>query len=477
LYDLATLITSLDRAADQDIPMVGARDFYAVSPLQRRLWLLQINEPQDISYNMTTAFRVMAALDKPLLEECLDYLVQRHDQLRASIVLHDDGPVVKLSGTLLSAAYLHYVDGVETVEEFKSLAGDFSNQPFTLSQGPLFRILIVQKSPEDFYVVFNLHHIIADGWSISVLLSELIMLYKAKLKGDVYSLPPLFLRYVDIAQWMSGRNQQDSSAYWLTRIGPKIRQAAFPYIKTEDNFLGATSHFILSDDLSRQVIQSAQERKCTTFQLMMFAFALLQSRLSGIDHFVIGTSVSGRTNGAMEPVVGFFVNMMPVVVNIDKQVVLREALQHFAAGMAADMVHSAIPFDELSALFRKDRGIQLVNYINTRFVYNDFSSLDIHAGDIPVEEIEVKMEGSKFDLSFTVQPFGEGFSLNVEYKTDRYTKTVINTYVNQWQMVLKRVCELDDVKVESLFLNGWDESAVNLKSRSHELLKHFKGVS
>jgi len=477
LIDLASLITSLERAADQDIPMAGERDFYAVSPLQRRLWLLQTNEPKDISYNMTTAFRVMIALNKPLLEECLDYLVQRHDQLRASIVLHDDGPVVKLSGTLLSAAYLHYVDGVESVEEFKSLAGDFCNQPFILNQGPLFRVMIMQNSPQDFYIVFNLHHIITDGWSISILLSELILLYNAKLKGDHYSLPPLSLRYVDFAQWMSGRNQQDSSAYWLSRIGPQIRQAAFPHVKTEDNLLGATSNFILPDDLSRLVIQTALERKCTTFQLMMFAFALLQSRLSGNDHFIIGTSVSGRTSSAMEPVVGFFVNMMPVVVNIDKQVTLREALQHFAAGMAADMAHAAIPFDELSALFRKDRAIQLGNYINTRFVYNDFSSLDIHAGDIAVEEIEVKMEGSKFDLSFTVQPLGEGLSLNVEYRTSMYTQTVIHTYANQWQMMLKRVCELDDVKVESLFLTGWDESAVNLKSRSHELLKHLKGVS
>lgn len=476
LGDLASLITSLERAADQEIPLAGEKDFYAVSPLQRRLWLLQSNDPQDISYNMTTAFRVMATFNKSLLEESLDYLVQRHDQLRANVLLHDDGPVVKLMPALPSATYLHYVEGVKNYAAFIELAGAFSNQPFTLDKGPLFRVMIMENSPQDFYIVFNLHHIITDGWSISILLSELMMIYKAKLGGDPYQLQPLPFRYVDLAQWMSEKTAGNSTAYWLSRVGPQIRQAAFPYVQTTGAASGATIHFNLPEDLSRQVVQTALDRKCTTFQLMMFAFALLQSRLSGNDHFVIGTSVSGRTNSAMEPVVGFFVNMIPVVVNIDKQTTLQHAIQDFATGMTADMAHAAIPFDELSALFRKDRGIQLGNFIRTRFVYNDFSSLDIHGDGISVEEIEVKMEGSKFDLSFTVQPFGQGLSLNVEYKTNKYTKTVIQTYVNQWQMMLKRICEAEDVLLEKLFLTGWDESAVNLKSRSHELLKHLKGV-
>jgi hypothetical protein len=133
-----------------------------------------------------------------------------------------------------------------------------------------------------------------------------------------------------------------------------------------------------------------------------------------------------------------------------------------------------ISFDELSALVKKESGIQLSEYINTRFVYNDFGTQEHKGSSIEAEEIEVVMEGSKFDLSFTVQPYRNSLSLNVEYKAGKYMKAVIISYVKQWEQLLEQLCEQEEAQVEMLLTHHWDDTAVKLKTKSHELLKSMK---
>jgi hypothetical protein len=133
-----------------------------------------------------------------------------------------------------------------------------------------------------------------------------------------------------------------------------------------------------------------------------------------------------------------------------------------------------LSFDELSSLLRKEKGIQLSEYINTRFVYNDFSAQENTRKSVDVTEIEVVMEGSKFDLSFTVQPYKDTLSLNVEYKAAKYTKTAIVSYIKQWEHLLEQLCGQEDAQVEMLLVNSWDDAASKLRTKSHELLKSLK---
>jgi len=468
LHALASFVASQQKDTKQLILHTGEQPYYSLSPLQRRLWFIQQREPDNISYNMTTAFKVSMALEQDILEECFAILVQRHDQLRASFLLQEDGPVVQLA---TPASYLTFLSGERSVAEIMELANVFSNTPFRLDQAPLFRVLIMDGDAGHFYLVINLHHIIADGWSISVMLSELLSLYKSKLAAQPATLVPLPLRYVDIAKWMSTRDTTVSSQYWLNKITSAVQYSVFPYIAEYDTNEGATLHHALPEELSLRVLQLAKALKVTDFQLMMFSFALLQTSVSGSNHFIIGSSVSGRTHTSMESVIGFFVNMLPVLVNIDKQRTVRDALSRFSNGIKEDMEYVDLSFDELSALVRKEKGINLPEYISTRFVYNNFSAEE---NSMDAEEIEVIMDGSKFDLSFTVQPYKKGLSLNVEYKTGKYTKAVIIAYIKQWEMMLEQVCEHPEEQIEQLLSHSLEDAAVRLKVKSHELLKSMK---
>ncbi|PSL24057.1 non-ribosomal peptide synthetase [Chitinophaga ginsengisoli] len=477
LYDLSMYVASQQHRATYVIPHVGEQAFYSVSPLQRRLWFLQQREPDNISYNMTTAFKVSTPLKRDILEAAFEALVQRHDQLRAAFTLQENGPVVELKELPEPSAYLTFLGGKRSVEEIMDLAKVFSNTPFKLDQAPLFRVLIMESDDQYFYMVINLHHIIADGWSIGVLLADLLSIYEAKLAGTAASLAPLPLRYVDIAQWMSGQSQavtESAMVYWRKKITAGIAHSVFPYMAADEEVEGITLHHVLPEQLAQKVLQLARRRQVTDFQLLLFSFSLLQAKLSGTGHFVIGSSVSGRTNTSMEPVVGFFVNMLPVVVNVDRQATVRKALQDFAAGIRQDMNHMDISFDELSALVKKESGIQLSEYINTRFVYNDFGTREQQQNSIEAEEIAVVMEGSKFDLSFTVQPYRNSLSLNVEYKAGKYTRAVIISYVKQWEQLLEQLCEQEEAVVDVLLIHHWDDTAVKLKTKSHELLKSMK---
>jgi non-ribosomal peptide synthetase component F len=172
--------------------------------------------------------------------------------------------------------------------------------------------------------------------------------------------------------------------------------------------------------------------------------------------------------------VGFFVNMMPVLVNIDRHATVRQALHDFADGIRQDMNHTDISFDELSALVRKEKGIQLTEYISSKFVYNDFGAQENKKNRIEAEEIEVTMEGSKFDLSFTVQPYKNTLSLNVEYKAGKYTRAVIISYIRQWELMLEQLCDQEEAQIDMLLTHNWEDTAVKLRTKSHELLKSMK---
>lgn len=135
------------------------------------------------------------------------------------------------------------------------------------------------------------------------------------------------------------------------------------------------------------------------------------------------------------------------------------------------MSHTDISFDELSTLIKKENGIHLTDFISTRFVYNEFSATQ---GSIEAEEVEVVMDGSKFDLSFTAQPYKGRLSLNVEYKTDKYTKAAIISYIRQWEIMLSMMCDHGEGTIEKLLSRSLDDTADKLKAKSHELLKSMK---
>ncbi|WP_395625752.1 amino acid adenylation domain-containing protein [Daejeonella sp.] len=466
----------------KSIPKLPKQLFYSLSPAQRRLWFLQQLQPDNIAYNMTFAFKIQGKCNVEALKQSFNELVNRHDQLRAGFILHDEGAVLEIKNNIDHDSYLsfHYQESSDEKISLQ-LADEFCNRPFKLDKAPLFRVLTTFSNEEVFYVFLNMHHIITDGWSMGILLAELTQIYQSKIKGEPVVLPSIAVSYTDIAHWLQAQTDEKRSVltkHWMQRLDKNLESAFLPgleSISNNDN-QGKTLHVTLQEETVQQIRITARLWNCSENQLMLFTYAILLANLSQKKDFVFGISVSGRSHPDMENVVGFFVNMLPIIVKTDESQTVKSFFDQFVHSLLTDMNFQDLPFDELVALMQHEKGIKLGDLIKTRFVYNDFSN---HVSEIDnalkVEELNIEMQGSKFDLSFTVQPFNNTLTLNAEYKTSKYDEILIAEYIQQWEDLIIRLCQSPQLLLQEFLKNQIPSVKPNdVRQQSYLLLKKMQ---
>lgn len=477
---LASFIQSNKRTDSEEIPYLGKLPHYNVAPAQRRLWFLQSMQPESVAYNMTYSFRIEENYNNDILTSCIQELIAKHDQLRASFTLRDEQLLTILHNDISGSDYLKVLQARDNGQA-RVLINEFANLPFSLDKAPLFRVLVVELS-DGFYITLCMHHIITDGWSMSMLLDELKFLYNARSAGAYHKKTvEKRLRYVDVADWISKKitgDKDGTKEYWCNKLTLVPSPGVLPLadIIKELSYEGSTLHFKIDNDIAQLITEKAHELKCSEYQLMLFGFSMLIAKLSGNKHIIFGSSVAGRNHPATENIFGFFVNMLPVIVAIDDNLKIRKALVAFSKGIVEDMEYESLPFDELNSLVKEEKNINLSDLIKTRFVYNNFSTnKELERENLRIEEVETEVHGSKFDVSFTVQPFDNGYTLNVEYRNDRYDEATVKYYVQQWQEILKAIYESkQEDEVSSLLKKKVDPS--KMKSNSLQLLKSIKST-
>ena len=482
---LSVLLQTSSSSEFKSIPKLPEQSFYRLSPAQRRLWFMQQLQPENIAYNMTFAFKISGRCNVEGLKQSFKELVNRHDQLRAGFILHDEGAVLEIKDNIDHDSYLtfHYQESYDE-KLILQLADEFCNRPFKLDNAPLFRVLIAFSNEEVFYIFLNMHHIITDGWSMGILLAELTQIYQSKIKGEPIVLPSIAVSYTEIAHWLQEQTDEkraELTRHWMQRVDQNLESAFLPGLESisNDDNQGKTLHVTLQDETVQQIRVTARLWNCTENQLMLFSYAILLADLSQKKNFVFGISVSGRSHPDMENVVGFFVNMLPIIVKTDESQTVKNFFNQFVHSLLTDMNFQDLPFDELVALMQHEKGIKLGELIKTRFVYNDFSSQVSEIDNaLKVEELNIEMQGSKFDLSFTVQPYNNTFTLNAEYKTSKYDEALIADYIHQWEDLIIRLCQSPQLLLQEFLKN--QTSSVNpndVRQQSYLLLKKMQKLN
>ncbi|HEX6288621.1 MAG TPA: condensation domain-containing protein, partial [Herpetosiphonaceae bacterium] len=303
-----------DAGADAPPPLERASREQALplSFAQQRLWFLDQLEPGSRAYAMPIALRLHGPLDRAALQHSLDALVVRHESLRTTFpmtlgqptqVIADPQPV-----PLPIIQLAHGPDAEREAELFRLIAEDTS-RPFVLATGPLLRATLFGMDAETHVLLLNLHHIIADGWSMQVLLRELVQLYRAAAQGEAVTLPELPIQYADYAlwqrQWLQGAVRARQLGYWqhqLADLAPLHLPTDHPR-PAVPSLRGATHAFALAPTLSAAVVHLSRREGATLFMTLLAAWQVLLSRYSGQDDIVVGTPIAGRTRGETEDLI------------------------------------------------------------------------------------------------------------------------------------------------------------------------------
>ncbi|MDQ2948879.1 MAG: condensation domain-containing protein, partial [Acidobacteriota bacterium] len=291
---------------------------FPLSFAQQRLWFLDQLDSETPSYNLLRAIRIEGALDVSALSRTLQTITDRHESLRTMIVSQSGEPCqfVQPSMTLeLLETDLSHLPELRRMGEVARLAGEEARKVFDLSTAPLFRLRLIRLEPEAHVLVLVMHHIITDGWSMSILFREIAAIYQHIVEAKPLELRELAVQYPDFAQW-----QRESTAdevldrqlkYWKSKLGGSPRFLELPTDRLRpaiQTHRGASRCLVLDRELTNTLKSLSQREGATLFMTLLSAFQILLWRYTSAEDILIGTPIAGRNELELENLIGLFVN-------------------------------------------------------------------------------------------------------------------------------------------------------------------------
>jgi amino acid adenylation domain-containing protein len=427
---------------------------------QQQLWFLQRWQPDSPVYNFPIAFRLLGRLDVRALEDGLAAVLARHDALRMVCRLVDGqptqrieaGPRARLTVTDLTAAPLAERPG-RARERMRLEA----RRPFHLEGERLFRFHLFRLSPDEHWLLLNLHHLVFDGWSAGVLCRELGAGYDARMSGRSAALPPLPVRYADFIGWQHTESQGSAAAqalaYWdrqLSGSPPRLELPADRPRPAARTFDGARRTRLIGQSELVRLKALGREHGATLFMTLLAAFSALLHRYTRQEDLWIGTPVSGRTRPEFEPLIGLFVNPLVLRTRLTGQTRFGQLLDAVRETALDAFEHQELPFSRLVEALRPAREAGSNPFFQTLFVLQNAAPADLRLRDMTIEPLDVETETAKFDLTLTAMETAEGLVTALEYSRDLFEAATIDRMLGHWAALLAGVLTKPDQEIARL---------------------------
>jgi amino acid adenylation domain-containing protein len=434
--------------SEEEINNAASEDVF-VFPLsfaQQRLWFLHQMDPVSSAYNMPMAFRLSGRLDVAALEWALNEILRRHEILRTTFDILDQQPVqlVAPDQTLkLSVTDLGSLPAPFREVEAERFANEESQLSFDLARGPLIRATLLQLGPNEHVLLLTIHHIVSDGWSQSILMNELSVLYQAHVAGRSSPLPGLPIQYADFAEWqrewLSGAVLDQQIDYWRKHLAGAPPSLELPTDRPRpamQSFNGARELFNLSRNLSVQLAELSRRADATLFMTLLAAFEVLLFRYTGQSDIVIGTPVANRNRKELEALIGFFVNTLALRTDLSGDPTFRELLARVREASLGAYANQDLPFEMLVEELRPVRDLSRNPIFQVVFALQNMPEADSHESDLNIKPVDVKTGRSQFDLALDVTEFEGQIYGSLVYNTDLFDAPAMRLMVEHFKVLL-----------------------------------------
>ena len=437
---------SASTITNEYLPSTAVMTDYPLLPAQKRLWYLQQLIPQSCFYTMPVALQLEGPLDALAFEQAFQAIVDRHASLRSAFPIKDGKPVQRISKTWTFHCPCTDLSTLEDEAQRQAVAGLIdadASTSFDLEAGPLFRVQRAILAPERHLLLLNLHHIIGDAWSWQLLQQEFVALYEAFIHHQPNPLPALTLQYEEYVLWQSSRlseeNLHEQLAYWKQQLAgaPQVLELPTDHPRPPvQHHHGASISQPLSPALAQQVYQVSQREGVTPFMLLLSAFAILVSRMSGQQDFLIGTGIAGRTRPELEALIGFFVNTLPLRLQLQGHPSGRHLLQRVREMTMQAYAHQELPFEQIVEALQPPRDLSRNPLLQVFFTLDNTSEALPSLPDLSLTPIGQPTHNSRFDLTLAVTQRGDDLHLLLEYDTDLFAPDSIQHLLSRYALIL-----------------------------------------
>ncbi|KAA6459459.1 amino acid adenylation domain-containing protein [Bacillus cereus] len=425
---------------------VEKKEVYELSSAQKRLFLIHELDSANTSYNMPGVLRISGELDKSQFASALKQLIQRHESLRTSFEWVEDKLIQRIHPEV--QLLITYEEGDEKQKE--QIIQSFI-KPFDLKKAPLLRVKLVQFGPEEYLLLFDMHHIISDGVSMGVFVKEFSQLYQGE------ALPSLRLQYKDYSDWQNSffksEKFKEQEEYWKKQFLDDVPVLELPTDYPRHSKMGGEGDrisFDLNSTLLGQLRNVATETDTTLYMLLFAAYNVLLHKYTGQEDIVVGSPVAGRSHADLDGIIGMFVNTLPMRNYPNKDKFFKDFLTEVKYSMLNALDNQDYPFEKIVEMKGAHTSINRNPIFDTIFVMlnEESKSLDLH--DVTISPVNFKSGTTQFDLAVYISQSDNGLTISIDYGTDVFNEGTIENFKENFKTLLNEIANFPEKKIEEL---------------------------
>lgn len=445
----------------QIIPQREARNFCPLSVDQEPLWFVAMLEPKSPAYNLTSASRIRGPLQFAVLNRSFNEVVRRHEILRTTFHAKDGRPYQRIepvsSFTILRLDLMSLSEDQQQ-QALQRTIREQSQQPFDLSEWPLFRATLIQFSPTDHAIVTTFHHIITDWWSYDLLWHELTILYKAFAEHKPSPLPDLKIQYADYVlwerQWLQGKNSESQFSYWKKQLAgadftvrlPTDRPR--PPVQTDH---GKRQYLDPPVSLWDELRKLCQREKTSLYMTLLAAYFVLLHRYTAQEDIVVGSPYANRNRLETEALMGYFLNLLILRGDISGDPTFLELLHRVRKMTLGAYNNHDVPLTKLLQEFQRERDQSRSPLFQVSYVFtNSWGSGLAQSEGLALTSIEVDSGVARFDLTLAIRNGEVNPLLIFEYNTDLFNDSTISRMMGHFQTLLESIVAHPEQRVSDL---------------------------
>lgn len=446
------------------IPVAESMYSYPLSNTQRRLWILSQSDEASATYNMFSYDSLKGNYDIDNFKNAINAVIERHEILR-TVFREDDNKEVRqwilpIESLGFNIDYKDFRGSSDSNKEIKTYIDEDRYRPFDLKNGPLLRASLLQISDDYYVFYYNMHHIISDGWSMDVLVKDVMHFYNSLMSNEVPALSPLEIQYKDFSVWQFNQLSEDSyqkdKEYWLSQFSGKLPVLDLPSQKIRPQFKthnGKSLSTYISSDVTQRLKSFCGSQGGSLYMGLLASWYTLFYRYTSTDDIIIGTALSGRDHADLQNQIGFYINTLAVRNQMSSEDTFTTLFGRVKESMLQGFKHQSYTLDKLVT------DLSLTNVDSSRNPLFDtlLTFMNIGANqevNLSNEEIDTIVNlgdcMSKFDIDITISEKGNYLSVNLKYNTDVYDELTIEQLLRSYKALLESIVNQPEEEINTI---------------------------
>ncbi|MCG3148786.1 MAG: Linear gramicidin synthase subunit D [Verrucomicrobiae bacterium] len=455
LIDFLRKVGQGNPSAPPAIPRLDRTRPLPLSFAQERLCFLDRFEPNSPAFNIPVGTRLTGPLNETALRQALQAIVDRHEALRTNLEIVDGLPAQRIVAAMPVELPVVDLTGMPEAEVMRRAELE-AQRPFQLATECKLRATLFRVGATEHWLVMNLHHIAADGWSLGIVFRELAAFYESFVAGKPAQLPALPIQYADYGawqrEWLQGETLDRQMQYWRHRLANAPALLELPTDKPRPAVLTQAGSAVVETyppAVAPAVAEFSRLEGVSPFMTLLAAFQVLLHRYSRQDDILVGTPMACRNRTEIEGLIGFFVNTVVMRENLAGNPSFRELVRRGREATLEALAHQELPFEKLVEELKPERNLAHAPVFQVLFTANNFERTPVQMAGVQMTPVEFIGRTAKYDLTLYWQLNAQGLAVTLEYATDLFEADTMRRMLGHYRTLVESLVARPEAGIET----------------------------